>query len=318
MNKKVVVNEELDDENDENFHDSEVDESYEMSAKKFMGFNFDNSNFVKSKESSATKVIKEEKSIPKLSLTKNENLQSTQKSQTKRAKEFLQDQMKEEEEEEQEKDSKHKIHDVIFDDEDELLEQLSNEKSSFENSVDSKIVITNEGEIIGGYDIDYNSLSSDSPLYKLLMKHSKNRLKEYKKLRDQEIAENKTVEDEIIYISSDEESENENEDDIENDSFDIDDSNDSKEDKVKLSNDEYIDSNLSELKKYVLPVSATTGAGIKEMWEDIRQCVNKTVKHPADWENRYRVSDERKEELARFVREHKLADEERKKFSNSR
>lgn len=210
----------------------------------------------------------------------------------------------------------------VYEDEDSFTEKVQFERrDSHQSSSQSEsrgqssgdLVITEEGEILGGNDVDFSNLSSRN--YTILMRSAKRQLQLIKETRDRELAENGSVDYEIIDIEDEEleyESEQEEDDEEEGDGTG-----------QGPEEEGYNDSSLAEVMRYVVPISATSGAGINQMWEDIRQCVISTVAHPVGWEDRDKegegiMSPERRAELGRMVREHKLANQERKRISNGK
>lgn len=212
-----------------------------------------------------------------------------------------------------------------YEDEDEFIQKTkSNSKSSsFSSSTltsssqsstktRSPLVITDDGEIIGGFDIDYNNLSSKN--YSLLMRSAQQQLAKMKVIRDQEIKEKGSVDYQLEEIPDDElDLHSEDDEDMETDSNQA--SKEADEDGDLENGNIDDDVTLNEIMNYVLPVSATSGAGIQEMWEDIRRCVIANVVHPPGWEEKDQLSVERKKELTRVVREHRLGNLERRRIS---
>jgi hypothetical protein len=186
---------------------------------------------------------------------------------------------------------------------------LASKSPSVPPSHSSPLVITEDGEIVGGYHINYNDLSPKN--YALLMRDAKRQMDKLRLIRDQEIAEKGSVDYELIDIND--------EDLLAGDEGSGDEGEEEGQGQGGAEADEEcdVDGSLAEVLKYVVPVSATTGAGINRMWEDIRQCVIATVSHPSGWEGRAELSEERRKELVRMVREHQGAAQERKRIAEA-
>jgi hypothetical protein len=157
------------------------------------------------------------------------------------------------------------------------------------------IKITEDGEILGGYRLDYNNLTQDQ--YKTISRSARERMKKMDSgskypIHDEDSSEDdENVETEPLVEHEIEENSRGSE------------------------QDQSDEESLKKIQNHILPVSASTGAGIAELWEDIRLTVVNSVIHPVDWEKRHELSPERVAELMRMVREHKKAIEERRRIA---
>jgi hypothetical protein len=197
----------------------------------------------------------------------------------------------------------------------------SSSRSGEKRKGSGDLLISEEGEILGGHDVDFSNLSSRN--YAALMRSAKAQLQQIKENRDRELAEHGSVDYEIVEIEDEEllEYDTDQEDKEEEDQELEEQEQEDRAGKGAGSKGMHVDSPLAEVMRYVVPISATSGAGINRMWEDIRQVVLSTVAHPAGWEERDKegeeMSPERRLELSRMVREHQLAAQERKRISGS-
>jgi hypothetical protein len=182
---------------------------------------------------------------------------------------------------------------------------------SSSSSKPGSLVITEDGELVGGYHLDFNNLSPENSA--LLMGDAKRHMARLRLIREKEIAEHGAVDYELLDMGSDNEEVRAEHGELSRQVKEVLFSESETDEEV----DDESEESLADLLKCVVPVSATTGAGIDGLWEDIRQCVISTVAHPPGWEERGELSVERRQELIRVVREHRLAPQERKRISET-